>query len=113
MQAARLNVARVGEEAWNRLEPQAGQHALAWLGRAIRQAARHPIAIIIQVPAGAAPQWRLQAHPSAAGGVCVLAGRRDRALALLERLAQALGHEGNVHGWELGRRTCLRSLIQA
>jgi beta-galactosidase len=116
MQAAGINVVRVGEFAWSRLEPAAGQYDFDWLARAIRMAQRHHIAVVIGTPTDAPPDWLTSRY----GQVLRVGpdGRRDEhggrrqfsyssplyrsfCRDIVTRLAQRFGHDPNVIGWQI------------
>ena len=63
MQAAHLDVVRIGEFAWSTMEPRAGEYDFAWLDRAIAAAARHHIYVVIGTPTAAPPAWLTSRYP--------------------------------------------------
>jgi beta-galactosidase len=63
MQAAGLNIVRLAEFAWSRLEPQDGHFDFDWLDRAIEVLARHGMRVILGTPTASAPPWLLQNNP--------------------------------------------------
>lgn len=63
MAAAGLNVVRMGEFAWSRMEPAAGQYDFTWLDRAIEALGRAGISTIICTPTAAPPAWLVEQHP--------------------------------------------------
>ena len=63
MGEAHMNVVRVGEFAWSRLEPSDGRFDLDWLERAIELAARNGLKTVVGTPTAAPPAWLTQAHP--------------------------------------------------
>jgi beta-galactosidase len=117
MEQAHLNVVRVGEFAWSRMEPAEGRYDLDWLDRAIRLAARHHIAVVVGTPTDAPPAWLTSAHPEtlrvdATGHRAEHGGRRQFNYAdplyrtycrkIAEQLARRFGHDPNVIGWQIG-----------
>src|ERR1700746_2626772 len=50
MEAAHLDIIRIAEFAWSRLEPSEGHFDFDWLDRAISLAAKHHIAVVIGTP---------------------------------------------------------------
>jgi len=116
MEAAHINVVRVAEFAWSTLEPTDGQFEFDWLDRAIAQAARHHIRVVLGTPSAAPPAWLTTKYPD----VLRVAedGRRDehggrqqfsftssryRQLArrIAEKMATRYGHNPNVIGWQI------------
>lgn len=63
MAKAGMNVVRVGEFAWSRLEPARGDFQFDWLKRAVDCAAEHGLATVIGTPTAAPPAWLTAAHP--------------------------------------------------
>ena len=116
MQAAGINVVRVGEFAWSRLEPREGQYDFEWLARAIRVAARHHIAVVIGTPTDAPPAWLTSRYPEVLrvgpdGRRAEHGGRRQFSYSsplyrrfcrdIVTRLAQRFGHDPDVIGWQI------------
>ena len=116
MQRAHLNVVRVGEFGWSRMEPGDGMFDFAWLDRAIAAAARHGIRVVIGTPTAAPPIWLTRAHPDilrvdADGSVAVHGGRRHFSYAsttyrryatrIAETLARRYGRNPAVVGWQI------------
>jgi len=65
MQAAGLNVVRMAEFAWTRMEPSEGAFNFGWLDRAIALLGRHGIRTVLGTPTAAPPAWIMAAHPDA------------------------------------------------
>jgi beta-galactosidase len=116
MGRAHLNVVRVGEFAWARMEPRDGAFDFAWLDRAIATAARHGIRVVIGTPTAAPPIWLTEAHPDvlrvdADGSVAGHGARRQfsyasatyrrYAVRIAGELAKRYGHNANVVGWQI------------
>ena len=55
MAAAGINLVRVAEFAWSRLEPKDGEFELGWLERSIATLAERGIATVLCTPSAAAP----------------------------------------------------------
>ena len=116
MEAAHLNVVRAAEFAWSTLEPQEGHFEFEWLDRAIAQAARHHIRVVIGTPTAAPPAWLTSKYPDVLrvdeDGQREEHGNREqfsfsspryRTLAhrVAEELATHYGHNPNVVGWQI------------
>src|SRR5690348_16188879 len=116
MQAAGINVVRVGEFAWSRLEPQEGRYDFEWLARAIRMAQRHHIAVVIGTPTDAPPAWLTSRYPQVLrvgpdGRRAEHGGRRQFSYSsplyrrfcrdIVTRLARRFGHDPDVIGWQI------------
>ena len=117
MESAHLNVVRVGEFAWSRMEPAEGQYDLDWLARAIRLAEKHHIAVVIGTPTDAPPAWLTSKYPDTLrmdenGHQAQHGGRRQFNYGspryrlfcadITGRLAQRFGHDTDVIGWQIG-----------
>jgi len=117
MEQAHMNVTRVGEFAWSRMEPSEGHYDLDWLDRAIRLAEKHHIAVVIGTPTDAPPAWLTSKYPdtlgtNADGHLREHGGRRQFSyssphyrtfcIAIATQLAKRFGHDPNVIGWQIG-----------
>ncbi len=116
MQAAHINVVRIGEFAWSALEPKEGQFDFGWLDRAIAAAAAHHIAVVLGTPTAAPPAWLTRAYPDTLrvdedGTVAEHGGRQQFSLAsphyrqfargIAEQMAIHYGHNPHVLGWQI------------
>ena len=116
MQAAHLDVVRIGEFAWSTMEPREGEYDFTWLDRAIAAAARHHIYVVIGTPSAAPPAWLTSRYPDTLlvdeDGQRAEHGNRQqfsfsspryRALArqVAMRLAERYGHNPDVIGWQI------------
>ncbi len=116
MQAAGINVVRVGEFAWSRLEPRQGAYHFGWLARAITEAARHHIYVVIGTPTDAPPAWLTSRYSQvlrvhADGRTAQHGNRRQFSYAsplyrkfcrdIVTRLAKRFGHNPDVIGWQI------------
>lgn len=63
MKALGLQVVRLAEFAWSRLEPQPGQYQWDWLDRAIDVLAGEGLQIVLGTPTAAPPAWLARQHP--------------------------------------------------
>jgi len=63
MKQAGLTVARLGEFAWSRIEPDEGRFDFGWLDRAIDVLHRHDIKVVLGTPTAAPPAWLVKRHP--------------------------------------------------
>lgn len=65
MAEAGLNVVRMAEFAWSRMEPQEGVYDFDWLDRAISILAARDIQVILGTPTASPPPWLMAKHPDA------------------------------------------------
>lgn len=117
MKAHGANVVRIGEYAWSRMEPEEGKYDMDWLVRAVRLAAKYDIKVVIGTPSDTPPAWMTQKYPDVSqiqsnGQKVGHGGRRQFSISskryrdfcreIVSRMAQALGKEPNVIGWQIG-----------
>ncbi len=116
MQQAGINMVRIAEFAWSRLEPSEGCFDLDWLERAVDLAAEYGMSVVLGTPTAAPPSWLTQCYPE------VLAVREDGRQAthgirchyspaspvyqrfcqrIAEGMAQRFGHHAHVIGWQI------------
>jgi beta-galactosidase len=116
MQNAGINMVRVGEFAWSRMEPQEGQFDFEWLDRAIALASKHGIKVVLGTPTAAPPAWLTQKYPDTLAtwedGRRATHGNREQycftseryyqfARRIAEVMAKRYGHNPNVIGWQI------------
>ncbi len=116
MEAAHIDVVRVGEFAWSTMEPSEGQYNFGWLDRAIADAARHHIYVVLGTPTAAPPDWLTTKYPqtlrTSENGVRAQHGNRQQfsfsdplyrkfARDIAEQMAIHFGHNPDVVGWQL------------
>ena len=116
MQQSGIDMVRVAEFAWSRMEPEEGKYDLDWLDRAITAAAKHNIYTVIGTPTAAPPAWLTQNYPETLR--MNEDGRRDQhgnreqynfanpkyrelARKIAEQLAKRFGHNPHVLGWQI------------
>ena len=63
MQAAGLNLVRMAEFAWDRMEPEEGSFDFSWLDEAIQILAEHGIKTVLGTPTATPPAWLMHKHP--------------------------------------------------
>jgi beta-galactosidase len=116
MEAAHLNVARLAEFAWSRMEPSEGRFDFDWLDRAIRLAEKHHISVVLGTPTAGPPAWLTQKYPETlrveATGQRVTHGTRAHGSVtstkylefcrrIAEEMAKRFGQDRNVVGWQI------------
>jgi len=117
MKAQGANVVRIGEYAWSRMEPSEGVYDFTWLQRAVRLAAKYDIKVVVGTPTDTPPAWLTGKYPDTlridTNGVRAghggrrqfsISSPRYRAFArdIVGRMADAVGSEPNVIGWQIG-----------
>ncbi|AZN39823.1 beta-galactosidase [Paenibacillus albus] len=63
MKEAGMNVVRIGEFAWSKLEPREGEYDFSWLDRIIDLMTEHGIRVILGTPTATPPKWLMDKHP--------------------------------------------------
>lgn len=116
MREAGMNVVRIAEFAWSRIEPTEGNYDLAWLVHAVEQAEAYDIATVIGTPSATPPAWLTQKYPEVLsvsgqgipdkhGGRCHYSVTsplyRDLCAKVVTQMAIALGRHQNVIGWQI------------
>lgn len=116
MRVANMNVVRVGEFAWSRMQPAEGQFDFDWIERAVDLAAEHEIAVVLGTPTATPPAWLTQAYPDVLavepngrrvqhGGRChysVCSARyREMCRDVVTRMAERFGSHPDVIGWQI------------
>ncbi len=116
MAEAGMNVVRVAEFAWSRMEPAENQFNFGWLEAAIAMAADYGLKVVLGTPTAAPPAWLTQHYPE------TLAIRQDGRQAthgmrchysptsmvyrqfcqrISQEMAKCFGHNPNVVGWQI------------
>jgi beta-galactosidase GanA len=113
---AGINVARIAEFAWSKMEPVEGEFHFAWLHRVIDALAKEGIATILGTPTATPPIWLSRRYPDIMreeenGRRRQHGGRRHccsnnphyRAASarIVEAMAKEFGQDENVIGWQI------------
>jgi len=116
MQQAGIQMVRLGEFAWSRMEPSEGHYDLDWLDHAIAAAAKHGIYTVVGTPTAAPPAWLTQKYPETLrvdeeGHRAEHGNRqqfnfanskyRELARKIAEQMAKSFGHNPWVLGWQI------------
>jgi len=116
MRETGIDVVRVGEFAWSRMEPRRGQYCFDWLAKAISVLAEAGLKVILCTPTAAPPPWLFVRHPSmvpvdAEGKAWFRGSRRHACLnnrpyrryvrRIVRELARNLGKNPHVFAWQI------------
>ena len=116
MQEVGMKVARIGEFAWRKMEPEEGKFDFTWLHEVVDRLADAGIAVILGTPTATPPVWFLKKHPDAAvlnsAGIRTSHGGRrhccsnnaayqEASAVIVRALAKEFGSDRNVIGWQL------------
>ncbi|KPF62596.1 beta-galactosidase [alpha proteobacterium AAP81b] len=123
MRGLGLSRVRIGEFAWARLEPRAGEFDFGWFDRAIATLGEAGLGIVIGTPTATPPKWLVDAHPEilpvdpVTGLVRRFGSRRhydfsseiylEQALRITRALVERYGDHPAVVGWQIDNEvTC-------
>lgn len=116
MREAGMNVCRIGEFAWSRMEPAESQYELDWLDRAIGLLHAEGLAVVLGTPTAAPPAWLTHHHPDTLaieqsgrpaqhGNRCHASPNSHTYLRycrrIAEQMAKRFGQDRRVIGWQI------------
>lgn len=116
MQAAGINVVRIGEFTWGLCEPEEGQFDFAWLKRVMDLLGKAGIKVVLATPTAAPPIWLTRKHreilPVDERGLTKHEGTRravclnsdvfwTRSKLIVEGMAKALGRHPQLIAWQI------------
>jgi len=116
MKQLHIDVVRIGEFAWSRLEPKRERLDMDWLHRAIKVLAEAGLKVILCTPTAAPPPWLFLRHPDIVpmdreGKRWNPGSRRDACLnnrayqkyarRIVTELAKEFGTNPNVYAWQV------------
>ncbi len=111
-----LSIVRIGEFAWSRLEPSAGNYHWDWLDSAVTTLGEAGLQVVLGTPTATPPHWLVKQHPEilavdADGQPRKFGSRRhycfssqvyrDLACSFVERMAQRYGENPHVAAWQI------------
>ena len=116
MKDAGMNVMRVAEFAWSRIEPSKGKFDFEWLHRVVDKLASADIGVIMCTPTATPPIWLTEKHPEVLyqtenGRDVSHGGRRhycpmspiyrDYTKVVVERMAREFCNDPAIIGWQI------------
>lgn len=116
MRKAGMNVVRMGEFAWCRLEPEEGRYTLDWLADAVDLAGEFGLETVLGTPTAAAPAWMVSRYPEIVrlepnGRPAEFGGRghhnpanatyRHFCASVAGAMAERFGRHPRVIGWQI------------
>ncbi len=116
MVALGINVARIGEFAWRKMEPRDGEFDFTWLHDVVDRLKRAGLAIVMGTPTAVPPVWLTKKYPDMLveyknGRVMQHSGRRHACsnhpeylrycARIVERLAMEFKDEDGIIGWQI------------
>lgn len=115
MKELNMNVMRMGEFAWSRMEPKEGKYDFGWLHRVIEKLYANGIDVILGTPTATPPIWLAEKHPEIfqinENGIRLTHGARrncsytskiyrEYSRKICERMAREFGNKPGVIGWQ-------------
>jgi beta-galactosidase GanA len=116
MKQAGMNLMRVGEFAWSRMEGREGKYDFDWLHMAVDKLGQSGIAVIMGTPTCTPPIWLVEKYPEVLvvkenGQISQHGGRRhacpnnlvyrDYCAKIATKLAEEFGEDENIIGWQI------------
>lgn len=116
MKEAGIKVARIGEFAWRKMEPEEGKFDFGWLHHVVDELGKEGIKTVMGTPTATPPAWFLKKHPEGAvldaDGHRISHGGRRHCCSnvpaylkasdnIVTALAREFGNDGNVIGWQI------------
>lgn len=116
MKKVGINVVRIAEFAWKRMEPRPGEFDFSWLHRIIRRLADEGIATVLCTPSATPPRWLSMLYPDVTletenGRKMSHGGRRhccsnnahyrEASARIVEAMAKEFGSEPTIIGWQI------------
>ncbi|MGF1635855.1 MAG: beta-galactosidase, partial [Cyclobacteriaceae bacterium] len=116
MKAANINVVRMAEFSWSKMEPEEGVYTFEWLHNIIEALHKNGIDVILGTPSATPPAWLWEKYPEIAnvrdnGFVEIHGARRNtnytnelwrkKATGIAEKMAVEFGNKPGVIGWQI------------
>ncbi len=116
MKEAGMNVMRIGEFAWSRMEPEEGVFDFDWLHLVVEKLGEAGIAVIMGTPTCTPPVWLTERYPeilfvSDDIGVAMHGSRRhacpnspvyrEHCARIVTRMAEEFGKDERIIGWQI------------
>ncbi|MBQ7725724.1 MAG: beta-galactosidase [Clostridia bacterium] len=119
-----INVARIGEFAWRKMEPRDGEFDFSWLHEVVDQLKSAGIGVVMGTPTATPPVWLTKKYPDMLveyknGRRMQHSGRRHAcsnhpeyrkySARIVEKLAMEFGNEEAVIGWQIDNEIYLHN----
>lgn len=116
MKSLHMNVVRMGEFAWSKMEPREEVYDFVWLHRVIDKLHKNGIDVILGTPTATPPNWMWEKYPQIArtddiGVKTTLGARRNtnyssvvyikKSIAIAEAMAKEFGNTPGVIAWQI------------
>jgi beta-galactosidase GanA len=119
-----INVARIGEFAWRKMEPRDGEFDFSWLHFVVDKLKNAGLAIVMGTPTAVPPIWLTKKYPDMLveyknGRKMQHSGRRHAcsnhpeylkySARIVEKMAQEFGKEEAIIGWQIDNEIYLQN----
>lgn len=119
-----INVARIGEFAWRKMEPADGEFDFSWLHTVVDKLKNAGIGVIMCTPTATPPIWLTKKYPDMLveyknGRIMQHSGRRHAcsnhpeylrySVRIVEKLAQEFGKDEAIIGWQIDNEIYLQN----
>ncbi|MBQ8398060.1 MAG: beta-galactosidase [Clostridia bacterium] len=116
MKEAGINVARIAEFAWHKMEPKPGEFDFSWLHRVVDRLTEAGIAVVLGTPTATPPRWLIRRYPDVvtekeSGRATSHGGRRHccsnnehyrfYSARIVEAMVKEFADEPGVIGWQI------------
>jgi len=116
MREAGLSIVRIGEFAWQQMEPAEGEYTWAWLDKAIETLTGEGLHLVLGTPTATPPAWLCRAHPDILpvdnqGRMRKFGSRRhycpnsatyhEHTRRIVGAMAKRYGQHASVVGWQI------------
>jgi beta-galactosidase len=116
MRAIGLDLVRIGEFAWSRLEPEPARYSFDWLAHAIDTLHAEGLEVVLGTPTAAAPKWLVDRMPDMVARDCLghsrgFGSRRHYCFShdgfarecerIVTKLAQSFGTHPGIVAWQV------------
>lgn len=115
MQELNINVVRMAEFSWSKMEPQEGRYDFSWLHQIINKLHANGIDVVLGTPTATPPVWMWEKYPEIARiddeGLSTIHGARrstnfnsevyrDKSVKIVEMMAREFGEKPGVIAWQ-------------
>ncbi len=119
-----INVARIGEFAWRKMEPEDGQFDFSWLHFIVDKLKAAGIGVVMGTPTAVPPVWLTKKYPDMLfefknGRITQHSGRRhacsnhpkyiEYSARIVEELAKEFGKDEAIIGWQIDNEIYLQN----
>jgi len=119
-----INVARIGEFAWRKMEPKEGEFDFSWLHYVVDKLKNAGIGVVMGTPTATPPVWLTKKHPDMLveyknGRIMQHSGRRHAcsnhpeylkySARIVEKMAIEFGNDEGIIGWQIDNEIYLQN----